>query len=819
MAVGKVLADRYEIQKLLGQGGMGAVYKAWDKSLKRTVAIKVMSGANVEEEDIKRFMQEGRISAALQHRNIVGFFDILSMDKLHAIVMEYVEGISFKEWLEEEAWPQGVTSLPANVRAGMMTGLVRSAMGRMGGKSKQSIDTLDQLPKAQQDGVTRVLKIFLDVCEALAYAHEKKIIHRDIKPENVMISKDGVVKLADFGLAKRQDSQSMKTLSGTIMGTPNYMSPEQASGQVHALDARSDIYSLCAVMYFAFTKTPPFQGETVYEILSRVVRDDPVPPETTNLGLPMDLSTIILKGLEKPVLNRYQAMVDLKSDIDRFLKGDTIAARPPGLMVKAYRKVRRSRKLQITCAAAALLIVGGFAAFVASSGARARAAQAALDKEQAEYADPILEAARDLAKDPPAALAKIDEAVNTAPRYANARNARCKMMYALGRPQKVLEDAQAVLDIAPENAQALYWKAMALQELDPEKNAEEVKSLLRLSAEKHSEKKLQEITLARLAFIETKYDEVLMRVNVALGMDKNLEEAYLLRGESYVRLGKTEEALRDFDNANRLNPSPAAWVARGSALAATGKDDEAFTAFDEALKLEPRHYEALYNRGRLHEFKGNPEGWAADWKAAIAAKPDHPDVPKIKEELKAKGFGDGSGAALPAVVANPGGTGAAPPANPAANPTAPPTGSASGGTSTPASAGAPDKPAAPSSGSPSAGTPPKPAGPAPKLAPQATRDEVIALLQSKEYEKAQKQLNTLVEKHAADPWLQWCYWRLMMRQAKRTEDVTNRKRLLKIAFDREQYWRNAQGFAPDDAAFADPFPQDDPIWQKIPRKS
>jgi serine/threonine protein kinase len=267
-AVTEALGDRYEILSELGEGSYGTVYKAHDQALNRIVAVKSIRldtspEPSVREELNKRFLREAQVSAQLNHPNIVTIHDVISTPRASLIVMEFVEGVSLQSVLEPKK--------------------------RLG------------LPEA--------LHLLSQVADALDYAHEHKVIHRDVKPANIMITSSNEVRVTDFGIAKTETSSDL-TLAGTLVGTPDYMSPEQARG--NAVDGRSDLFSLGCILYQCLTGKKPFVGGSVTGVLLRIVSDDPVPPvDWTSIGLPGELDALMKKVLAKEPSERYASGAQL----------------------------------------------------------------------------------------------------------------------------------------------------------------------------------------------------------------------------------------------------------------------------------------------------------------------------------------------------------------------------------------------------------------------------------------------------------------------------------------------------------------------------
>jgi serine/threonine protein kinase len=285
----------YEIEGTLGQGGMGVVYRARDLRLDRVVALKMlhaMPGSDA------RFVREAKAVAQLQHPNIVQAYEIGEHQGRPYVTFEYVDGGSLAHKLRADG------PLPPRAAAQLVARLAR----------------------------------------AMQVAHDKGILHRDLKPSNVLMTRDGEPKIGDFGLAKRLDDDSQQqTLAGTVLGTPAYMSPEQAAGSVRGLGAATDVYSLGAILYESLTGRPPFKGATIIEILSQLATEPAKPPSAFARSVPRDLDTICLKCLEKSPANRYAAASDLAQDLERFLAGEAITARAGGLWRSLGRLFRQGR--------------------------------------------------------------------------------------------------------------------------------------------------------------------------------------------------------------------------------------------------------------------------------------------------------------------------------------------------------------------------------------------------------------------------------------------------------------------------------------------
>ena len=274
---GMMLDDRYEIQGIIGEGGMAVVFKALDHRLNRFVAVKIMREEMASDEEFKRrFCAESQAVAMLSHPNIVAVYDVSHSDAMEYIVMELVEGITLRQYIER-----------------------RGALGW-----KETLHFSKQIAKA------------------LGHAHERGIVHRDIKPQNIMLLRDGTIKVADFGIAALENEVS-EGGNGQAIGSIHYIAPEQARGEYP--DARSDLYSLGVVMYEMLTGSQPFTGDTLGEIAVKHMNAEPAPISESAADVPVELERIVLKAMSPGITDRYQSANEMLEDMDAFTQSYLLA--------------------------------------------------------------------------------------------------------------------------------------------------------------------------------------------------------------------------------------------------------------------------------------------------------------------------------------------------------------------------------------------------------------------------------------------------------------------------------------------------------------
>jgi predicted Ser/Thr protein kinase len=397
----------YEILAEVGRGGMGVVYQARQRGLNRLVALKMIRGGGVEDE--RRFRDEAEAAARLDHPNIVPIYEVGEHDGRPYFSMKFIDGTDLGRAARDPARPRDIARLMA------------------------------------------------DVARAVHHAHQRGILHRDLKPSNILLDKEGRPHVADFGLAKRVEGDSATTLSGSVTGTPSYMAPEQAAA-APVLTTAVDVYGLGAVLYELLTGQPPFRAATPVDTILQARTQDPPRPRALNPKADRDLETVCLKCLEKDPARRYGSAEALADDLERWLRGEPIAARPSPAweQLAKWAKRRPGVSALLGVAAALLLAVLGVLAWGWQESADKANAQATARRAAEEKADAEKDARR--------AAQKVAEAEKRRADEARQRERTVQAYLALEKGANRLDRGELVagllwlargLEVAPDDADEL----------------------------------------------------------------------------------------------------------------------------------------------------------------------------------------------------------------------------------------------------------------------------------------------------------------------------------------------------------------------------
>jgi len=579
---------RYRDLQRIGTGGMASVFKARDPTLGRTVALKLLRGDDPE--FAERLLGEARAQARVHHEHVCGIYEAGVEDGRPFIAMQYVDGQNLK-------------------------------------------DLSSSLTREQK------LKLVQQVAEAAHAAHRVGLVHRDLKPPNVMLERaengEWVPYVTDFGLAREAQRPEL-TATGVVLGTPWYMSPEQARGDGRALDRRSDVYSLGATLYELLADKHPFDGATTsVEIVMKILTEDPVPLSRRDPSIPRDVHTIVMKCLEKDPARRYDSARALAEDIGRYLDGEPITARPASPAYRLYKRARKSAALLATAAVALVLVVGAAAlALRARADARKQAELAAEFTRSLEDADGILRVAHmaplhDIRRSKAEARARLDR---IASRMAAAGElARGPGEYALGRGALVLGDPEAArqhLEAAwtagyrgPDVSYALglalgglYRRELELADSIGAKDLREAKrreiqaalrdpAVAYLRQAVNTEAAAPEYVLGLIAFFERRFPQALAQAEAARARVPSLYEASLLQADVHaVRSREQHETGDDKGSAASVAEAEAAYravaeYARSEPLAREGLCQTALQKM-EATLWQRGDLQPLYDAAR-----------------------------------------------------------------------------------------------------------------------------------------------------------------------------------------------------------------------------
>lgn len=505
--------------ELLGRGGVGEVWKAYDLVIRRAVAIKFLH--TLTPEHWQRFVKEAQILGRLQHPNIVPLYEI--GDRF--IVMPHIHG-----------------------------------------------RTLDRVKMS----IAQAAEAIRQACAAIAHAHSQGVVHRDIKPSNILLE-GRTVYVTDFGIAKELQVKESLSTTGDILGTPSYMSPEQVRARTHQIDPRTDVYALGATLYHLVTGTVAFCNEDLYEMLRAIQEDDPVRPSRLNPEVPRDLEAVILKAMEKSPARRYSGARDMAADLERFLKGEPVLARPSGSFERGLRRLERHKATTLLGSVAVVGLAFGLYGMTRSDPPPPSkpAARQNYDAEppsayyggkgpsnpaplQMPYGGQELQRASDRSISDAHinrtneliqmnklddALASAHQAVEADPRHAGAYFARARASWLKGDRDEAMKDLARYAEFGPE------YQRLADQFIQSQQGNKSTWAL-------EDDHRISDFYTARATqnAIKSDYASALEAANLAIQADPKNPGGYFQRGRAYWALGQNEKARDDFRRCVELGP-------------------------------------------------------------------------------------------------------------------------------------------------------------------------------------------------------------------------------------------------------------------------
>jgi serine/threonine protein kinase/Tfp pilus assembly protein PilF len=603
----KRLGD-FELLRELGRGGMGIVFEACQVSLKRRVALKVLPpGLGLTPQAVKRFEREAHAAAKLHHTNIVPVYATGQDRGCHYYAMEMVEGQSLSQVLDDLRGERSNELMEATMTQVVGGDPAACIEERNDATEPSKLSDTDTGGRQWFDTVARLLA---DVGHALQHAHDSGVIHRDVKPANLLLSGDGRLSVGDFGLARVAQEPGM-TVSGSFLGTPAYMSPEQiAAGRVK-LDHRTDVYSLGTVLYEMLTLERPFPGNSREQILSAILSKDPKPPRSINPRVPVDLDTICLKAIEKDPDRRYATAGEMAEDLEQYRRGGLIAARRACPLRRVVKAVRRHPVAAVSSTALVVIVaLAAFAMWLAGRKSEETALRAVSDARffmsQGDYRE---------------SLETIDAALVASPGLSEARLMRARLLIQLNRSREAVAEANAILADDPDD-----WKGHLILGLAA-RAPEHADRLVELSAEEH----LRAVERAAPETADAYYLRALLedddRAAIAL-LDKSLAldpagaDAMLERCRRHVDLKNFRSALLDGERLVALRPRSAQGRRMiGEIYQATHDSDRALVELGQAIRLDPEDPLTYMSRATVLRELGRGEEALADLTRAIELDP------------------------------------------------------------------------------------------------------------------------------------------------------------------------------------------------------
>ena len=570
---------KYEILGEIARGGMGIVYRVRQAGSDRIEALKVLlTGAMADSTQIRRFLREAKATAQLNHPHIIPIYEMGEENGYHYFTMKYVDGGTFDKVI-------GQAEVPLSYK----------------------------------------IEILIKICEALYQAHQQKILHRDIKPSNVLMSKDGEPFLSDFGLAKFVDSNSKFTQTGSAIGTPFYMSPEQVKADKNTIGVRSDIYSLGIMLYQILTGKLPFVSDMLTDLYRKICDEEPAAPKSHNPGIPNALAAICLKAIEKRPEHRYATALEMAEDLRRFMAGQKTVAQRFHLRNFVMRYVRGHRRFLVKIFIA-LIVATVISISVYGGSYWVKRREIVRLKATAELSDRLRQAQQCLADGKPQqALLILKRLGNNANSYEIPLELG-KIYQRLKQTKEARVAFETAARLAPNEPELLYHKSLfhdqcheyetALRLIDaycPQKpetvegyqlRASLLQQLGRKDAAAQDRQKIAELLDNELKAVpdflaQGQTQMAMVKLNQLLGKYPKYARGLVVRAQTYHDLGELQRALNDVSQALELEPVPAhsllkaQWLYEGGYLAESYRDLVALVALTKEIEAKLKIYRLL----------------------------------------------------------------------------------------------------------------------------------------------------------------------------------------------------------------------------------
>jgi serine/threonine protein kinase/Flp pilus assembly protein TadD len=578
--------------KLIGKGGMGAVYEAEDTRLMRRVALKtllVKEGSRLVE---SRFLQEARIAGTLDHPNLVPVYDYGMVGQIAYYTMPLVKGLSLEEIIPF-----------------------------IHGRTDEPPPAFLRIPEDAPERTDLVLKWFIGALEGLSHAHGHGVIHRDIKPSNLMLDAGtGCLRLADFGLARARHLTGL-TQQGALLGTVAYMSPEQVRRANGGVDHRADIYSVGVTLYRTLLDRLPYDADSTAAYLDKILTSAPDSPSTGPIRSHRDLETIVLKCMEKSPGHRYPTAEDLRRDIERYRRHEPISARPVGVV---GRLARWSRRRPAVATLLSLIVVS---IIVLGVLLRANLRSTAIVNQQ-ESAKRVRTARYAYAMDrDDVALQLLSQAIDLDSESFDARVGRAMVIWRLAKSSRPIDLDQALEDLHV--AARLKPGLKSISELSGRilrllGNQADADRAMERSRELPPRIALDFYLLGDLAYSEKDCTRAIPLYDEAVSLDPQMIQALFFRGMCQFNRGRYDLAERDFRITRHLDPDHAIPANNlGNALTQLGRFEEAFDAYQIALELDPDHGTIHFNYGEALRSFGLSDRAEKQFRRALELDPGY----------------------------------------------------------------------------------------------------------------------------------------------------------------------------------------------------